>query len=635
MWATMVGMSIGTDPIVAIADELGRLGHRLDGIAAELLSIQGRRSGPGGAGPPIPATAPAASFAPIGPMGGPLGPPAPPPLAQPYPGADPFAPAPVPGLPPAGWHPIPQFTPWPGPVAPPVAPPVATRRSWSALSGARLMAWTGGAVTLLGVVLLLVLAASQGWFTPEARVGVGAVLGAALIGVALWLHRRESARTGATALAATGFGTLYLVVAGSTFVLGLPEIPAVLFALVVATGGLILADQWRSPMLAGGVVVGGAVLAPFLVGGVLLVALLLALQVGAAPVALRRGWPWVAALAATGPVLHGMLLSVFEDDRSVLVAAVLAVALIGLGTAALAVGRLPDVAVAGLGVASVLPALVAAGDLGGWGGAGVAAAAGILVLALVGVPGAGQVVRFTAAGSAAVALFEATAIALDGSTRTSVLLGQAVALAVWAAASRRRFPLVLAGGFGLVGVLAAASSYLPAVVVFPVAPFVVDGVGRPGERLAGALVGLAVLAFAVVALVAAGRVGLVRPDAGTAWLWAPLGTVGLFGAAGLVVALALLIAPDRTGFTVGHAVVTVSWTLAALVLLARGLRRPALRVTGLVLVAAAVAKLVLFDLTALDGIGRVAAFLGAGLVLLAVGTRYARLVAETEQRASS
>jgi uncharacterized membrane protein len=52
----------------------------------------------------------------------------------------------------------------------------------------------------------------------------------------------------------------------------------------------------------------------------------------------------------------------------------------------------------------------------------------------------------------------------------------------------------------------------------------------------------------------------------------------------------------------------------------------------MVLVAAAVAKLVLFDLVALDGIARVAAFLGAGLVLLAAGTRYARMVAEASAR---
>jgi uncharacterized membrane protein len=102
-----------------------------------------------------------------------------------------------------------------------------------------------------------------------------------------------------------------------------------------------------------------------------------------------------------------------------------------------------------------------------------------------------------------------------------------------------------------------------------------------------------------------------------------------------VIAVALLITPAHSGFVAGHAAVTVSWTTVALVLLARGVRRPALRVAGLVLVAAAVAKLVLFDLVALDGLARVAAFLGAGLLLLTAGTRYARLVAEAESARES
>jgi uncharacterized membrane protein len=42
---------------------------------------------------------------------------------------------------------------------------------------------------------------------------------------------------------------------------------------------------------------------------------------------------------------------------------------------------------------------------------------------------------------------------------------------------------------------------------------------------------------------------------------------------------------------------------------------------------------VLFDLATLDGVARVVAFLGAGLVLLAAGTRYARLVAPAEPQA--
>jgi uncharacterized membrane protein len=139
-----------------------------------------------------------------------------------------------------------------------------------------------------------------------------------------------------------------------------------------------------------------------------------------------------------------------------------------------------------------------------------------------------------------------------------------------------------------------------------------------------------VLVLAVALLVAAVRVGLVRPDPASAPLWVPVGVAGLYGATSLVVTLALLVFDDHAGFTAGHALVSVSWTVVALVLLARGIRRPALRVAGMVLVGAAVTKLVLFDLVALDGLARVAAFLGAGLVLLAAGTRYARLVAEAE-----
>jgi uncharacterized membrane protein len=85
--------------------------------------------------------------------------------------------------------------------------------------------------------------------------------------------------------------------------------------------------------------------------------------------------------------------------------------------------------------------------------------------------------------------------------------------------------------------------------------------------------------------------------------------------------------PNRSGFLLGHVVITVSWTVAALVLLVRGIEVGALRVIGLVLVGVAVLKLVLFDLSALDGMARVAAFLSAGLILLAAGSRYARLVA--------
>ena len=62
----------------------------------------------------------------------------------------------------------------------------------------------------------------------------------------------------------------------------------------------------------------------------------------------------------------------------------------------------------------------------------------------------------------------------------------------------------------------------------------------------------------------------------------------------------------------------------ACALLAKGINVLAARITGLTLIGGAVAKLVLFDLATLNGITRVAAFLGAGLVVLTAGVRYAR-----------
>jgi hypothetical protein len=214
------------------------------------------------------------------------------------------------------------------------------------------------------------------------------------------------------------------------------------------------------------------------------------------------------------------------------------------------------------------------------------------------------------------------------------VLGEAVVAAVLATVLRSKVPLVIATLFGAYGVLVALGRDAPlsALVRFPALPYVGPRGADTVALVTGAGVSGLVLALTVAMLVAGGRVGLIRPDAASAGMWVPLGLVGLYGATSMVITLALLVSAGRAGFTAGHAAVTVSWTVVALVLLARGISRPALRITGLVLVAAAVAKLVLFDLVALDGVARVAAFLGAGLVLLAAGTRYARLVAEAEAR---
>ncbi|MDT7580188.1 MAG: hypothetical protein QOK35_1452, partial [Pseudonocardiales bacterium] len=537
-----------------------------------------------------------------------------------------------------------------GPYPPPTAPRRSVRAWLASLSGARLLAWTGAAVTLLGVVLLLALAAARGWFAPPVRVGAGAVLGLGLLGLGVRLHRRPTARVGALAVAGTGVATLYLVVAAATALYRYLPVPAgLLLALLVAAAGLGLADRWRSALLATGTVVGAALLAPVVTERPtpLLVALVLVLQAAASVVALRRAWPVLAGVGAAWPVLYGTIVAglAVPADRTGTIAVAVAVLVLGVAAAAWngrhgSDGALePSVTAAlprglriGLVVAAPVPALTFAAVVDGWTGAALAFLAAVLLFAAAALPGRDHVLRTAALAAGAVALFEATAVALDGDARTAVLLGQGVALLTVAAALRSRAVLVVGGFFATAGVLAALAVQIPpaALASFPSAPFVLNTTPQRAALLAAVLMSALVLAAAVTALVASARVGLLGADARAAGLWAPVGLVGLYGAAGLVIAVALLVAPTRSAFVAGHAAVTVSWTVVALVMLARGIRRPAMRVAGLVLVAAAVAKLVLFDLVALDGLARVAAFLGAGLLLLAAGTRYARLVAEAE-----
>ncbi|HKH51404.1 MAG TPA: DUF2339 domain-containing protein, partial [Mycobacterium sp.] len=84
-------------------------------------------------------------------------------------------------------------------------------------------------------------------------------------------------------------------------------------------------------------------------------------------------------------------------------------------------------------------------------------------------------------------------------------------------------------------------------------------------------------------------------------------------------------------FFAGHMAATICWIAmaAALFIYAARVARVERSLPiggGLALVAAAMAKLFLFDLGTLDGIFRVVVFIVVGLVLLGMGAGYARLL---------
>lgn len=596
----------GPDAVARLAREVAQLGGRLREISEEL------RVATGTVVLAAPAPAPPPPY------------PAPTQNPPPYP-APPRNVGPPPGRPPQ------LHGPRPGPPVPPPPP------SWWQREGAasRVLAVAGSVVTLIGVVLLLVLAAQGGYFGPVPRVVGGVLLGAALLAVAVRVRARPGGRTGALALAGTGVAVLYLdVVAISGFYEWVPAPVGLLLAVAVAAVGAGLAELWRSQTLAVGVAAGAALTTPFLVDdlGLLLTGYLLVLTAGALTGWVRHGWPVLlgVGLVPVTVVVGATDLATVAGDVPAVEAITGAVLLTGLGvTAALLAqhrrrtDRLAVVVVPALSAVTLLSAPV----LERWPAAGVALAVAVVAAVL------SQALRWLAApgrtvlvGVAGVGLLQATALAADGPTTAVLVLGQAVAAAALAHRLRSRAVLTVAGLYLVWGGLSAVNLVPP------------EQVSSSSSAVAGAslLNLLTVLVLAVAVLTVAAELAWSRwwNDVRAAWVAA--GCAALYGLTAAVVTAAVLVLGDD-GFVVGHTVATLGWTVLALVLLARGLRpgehASLYRVAGLVLAAAAVGKLLLFDLSTLSGVARVLAFLVTGLLLLTAGTRYARKVAEQQESA--
>src|SRR6476659_4252223 len=234
----------------------------------------------------------------------------------------------------SGWYPRPYVPPavpyWPQysahyarphpHVPPPPAPPQPRQERAGGWIG-KVLAIAGVAVTLIGVVLLLVLAAQAGILRPEFRVAGGAVLAAALVAAAWWSYARPGGRVGAIALAATGVAAAYIdVIAVTAIYHWVPAPLGLVIAAVVSGGGLTLARRWDSQHLGLLVLVPLIVLAPVVTDGItlLLVGFMLALAAASLPVQLGKDWIWLhcARIAAsTLPMLIALLALNFDGRR--------------------------------------------------------------------------------------------------------------------------------------------------------------------------------------------------------------------------------------------------------------------------------------------------------------------------------
>lgn len=579
------------DGVRRLAEEVGRLAGRMQEIRAELQWLA------------------------VTPLPGPVLAPTPAPVAG----------SRAPGFPAA---PPPGF---PAPAAPPHVP-------WWRREGAvsRVVAVAGSAVTLLGVVLLLVLAAQGGFFGPVPRVVGGALLAGALLAVAPRVRRREEGGTGSVALAGTGVAGLYLDVVAAAHYGWLPVWAGLVLGAAVAAGGMVLARHWDSQLLAVLAVAGAAVLAPVLslTSIALLAGYLLVLQAGSAVLA-PRPWSVLVGVRSAPPALALVFgAGLADDERGWLLAIAVLGVVLGVGLALRQLRHAPGSVVDTLALAvAVVPVLVVTAPLDRWTAVAVTGTLAVVLGALaLGVVGrqVGARARGALLVLGSVALLQATATMLDAYSFPAAVLGEAVALTVLAHRLRSRVVLAVAGAYGVLG-LGALGVLLPVDVLTSSSATV---------REATPLLALAAALLAVAAAVLAGEVRwshvVPRPQP---LLWIA-GAAGLYGLVASVVTTAVLLL-GRDGFVVGHGAATVIALLVGLVLLTRDARPGAgaeLRLPGLVLLAAALGKLLLFDLSALNGVVRVAAFLVSGLLLLAQGSRVAaapRSLAAPEQDAEA
>ncbi|MGJ7909061.1 DUF2339 domain-containing protein [Actinopolyspora sp. H202] len=556
-------------------------------------------------------------------------------------------PASTPPIPPSpNVHPAPAAPSWHTPPAPPPVgatggqqEPRPVGHGWTP---SRLLAWIGGAVTLLGVVFLLVLAVQRGWLGPATRVLGGAGLGIALLTVAFRVRGRPGGTSGSYALAATGFAVFYLDTVAATVLYDyLPTFGGITAGFVIAGGGLLLSDRWRAQPVAVGVVMGCAVCAPLVTGepNATLVGFLALLHLVATPVQLRHGWRQLARVAAFPVVLAAILADAWAmlttTDHIAVVAVVSTTSLLGIVVATLTAALRPDdnTSIVAL-VAAPIPVLLATPLLVRPLAATLAAGVAVVLTILWGLrfvpswrfaPSWGLLqnqrdrlpAKFTTAagGIAAVAAMQSTMTSLDASAWATALLCEALLLtsgALWL-----RNPGVLLGAlcYATVGTVMALHHDIP--------PWQLVLVSH-SEGVAGILVGVSTALVAVTIPVVGVRLGaLSRPPAAKA-LWILAGVLMLYGTASATMALVSLFQQDRSGFLTGYVSITLSWVVVAIALLLRGITMPSLRIAGMVLLPAALTKLFLFDLATLDGFARVVAFMCTGLVLLAAGVRYAR-----------
>ena len=207
------------------------------------------------------------------------------------------------------------------------------------LLGGQVLAWLGGAATLVGIGLLLAIAASRGWIGESERSVMAAVASLALLVLGGRLYERRGRTDAAGAMTAAGLAGLFatITVAAQAYEL----IPGgVGFALALLTGAAAtgLALRWNAKGVAAlGLL--GALAGPLFAGAPLGAGTVVSLAIAftaAAAVCVHRRWDWLG-LAAFAIVTPQWLYWLY-DDSPALAPTLIALAAFGALNVAAAAG---------------------------------------------------------------------------------------------------------------------------------------------------------------------------------------------------------------------------------------------------------------------------------------------------------
>jgi uncharacterized membrane protein len=536
----------------------------------------------------------------------------------------------------------------PMPKPPEPRPRTTATIDYEAIFGGQVLAWIGGLAILFAAVLFLGMAISRGWLNEETRTIIAATISLIALGGGFWLHERRGRTEAARALVAGAISGLFgtMVVATQTYSL-IPSGLGLACGAAVAAVGFAIAVRWKSQVVAA---VGslGAVATPLLAGvdpsglSIAFVAAALAATVG---ILVWQRWDWLA--------LGAFFVSLVELSRWVnydyhqhvaLEIAVLAGFWLLYATAAIGYElrrRKADALPVSSWMLLLLSSFTFAGPGYGilhvtghqtaavvllFGFAAVQVALGIAAIRLrihreIGSLMIGLGIALTAVGLGAalhgpalVCGWAAAAVALAG-------LGSRLDATPRPGLSSAERMLIAAGGF-----LALAVGHTLIVEAPPASLF--DGV----ESLTDAAIAIAACTAAAFSCAWFGR--RVSPEGAEVAAFA--------GAAGLVylasVAIVDTVGVYSYGVTrqAGQAWLSAFWTVTAIGAIIVGLlrREPALRLGGLTLLAVAIGKVWVYDLSELDQLARVLSFVGLGLLLLVGAFAYQRIKPEDRRRAT-